>query len=70
MKIAVELWSDAPSAVEATSFTFQQLGCSGIAEEQGQYFIDTGSADPGFIRFAAEAQGYVRKVVNPALAVV
>jgi hypothetical protein len=62
-KIPVEPWSTEPSAVDATSWTFRQMGCVGIVKEGDAYFIDTGSAGEGFIRFAAERQGYVKRVL-------
>ncbi len=62
-KIPVELWSTDPDAIEASSATFQQMGCVGIVKEGETYYIDTGTANEGFIRFAAEQQGYIQRVV-------
>ena len=55
--IEVELHSTEPSAVEATRNTIAMLGGS-LTERDGRYFVPA-----GFIAFACERQGYVRRVL-------
>lgn len=61
-RVEVELHSTEPSAVEATRQTFRALagGSHDLVEEDGKFYVVTDN--PGFVRFAAERQGYVRRV--------
>lgn len=58
--VEVELHSTEPSAVEATRETLESLpGGVRFLEEDGRYYVTA-----GFGAFAAERQGYVRRVLR------
>jgi hypothetical protein len=62
-EIEVELWSVDETAVEATRRTLEAIGGM-LFERDGRWFIGTMNA--GFIRFAVEQQGYVKRVIQDA----
>lgn len=62
-EIEVELHSTEESAVEATRNTLLML-CAMLFERDGRWFLST--TNPGYVAFAAESQGYVRRVIRPA----
>lgn len=62
-EIEVELHSTEPSAVEATRSTLAMAPLdSKLIERNGKFYVQT--SNPGFIRFALEQQGYVRRIVK------
>lgn len=62
-KIEVELHSTEQTAVEATSLVLSQAPLNSVLiEEDGKFYIVTDN--PGFIEFAVEHQGYVKRLVR------
>ena len=60
MKVRVELLSTEPSAVAAVRSTIETLPMGGqLLEECGEFYI----VGPHFVVWAAQRQGYVKKVL-------
>lgn len=57
--IEVELHSTEPSAVEATRATMRALPGGDLIERDGRFFVPA-----GFPAWAAERQGYVKRIVG------
>lgn len=71
MKVKLRVHSVLPSAVLATEMTLKALpggACQGFVRADGNIVIDADgwveaeSTNPGFLRFAAVHQGYVKEV--------
>jgi hypothetical protein len=58
--VEVEVWSTEQSAVDAVRSTMRSLPGGDLVERDGRFFVPD-----GFPSWAAERQGYVKRLVKP-----
>lgn len=63
-RFEVELHSTHPQAIQATAATISMLPGGGELVQDGQRFFNE-AQDIGFLEYAVEHQGYVKRVVSP-----